>query len=83
VTKHIHFRRYRDLFGLLHAFVALQEREYAAEDVGPLIPQLFDGLTASVRPYYFYFEDERERAVARLTARSEQLEPPAPAAAQQ
>ena len=74
-APHIHFRRHRELFGLQHAFFALQEREYTPEDLGPEIPQLVNGLNAAFRPYYFHFDEDRERAVARMSARSEQVEP--------
>lgn len=71
----MHFRRHRELFGLQHAFFALQERQYTPEVLGPEIPQLVNGLNAAFRPYFFYFDEDRECAVTRMAARSEQLEP--------
>ena len=73
--KYVHFRRYRELHGLLQAFVSMQERAYAPDQIGPIVPRLLNLVSGSVRPYFFFFEDERERAVARLAARSEQVEP--------
>ena len=75
LSKHIHFRRHRELFDLQHGVFALQEREYTPDELGPEMPQLVNGLQATFRPYYFNFEEDRESAVARLGMRSLQLEP--------
>ena len=53
----------------------MQERQYGPEQIGPVMPKLLNQLSSSLRPYYFYFDDDREHAVARLAARSEMVEP--------
>ena len=78
--EYIHFRRYRELVGIIGKLISMQQRGYGAS-LPAFSPSTCNLLGGTIRPFYFQFDEDREAAVARLDARSRHAEPEAPGAA--
>ena len=73
----VNFKRYRTLLGMAAPLAALQCRCYLQSGaIAAPNARVQAALRASLRPFYFPGDEEREGAVARLEARSLRIEPP-------
>jgi hypothetical protein len=72
--EHIHFRRYRELIGIVGKLAHMQQRGYG-DSLPAFSPVTCNFLSGTIRPFFFSFDEDREAAVARLDTRSRQAEP--------
>lgn len=77
--KGINFKRYRTLITMTAPIVGLQQRSYLATGViRAELPNVVLLLQTTLRNFHFHWDEDREKAVARLEARSHAIEPPPP-----
>jgi hypothetical protein len=73
--KLINFNRYRQLISSIAPLLAMQETPFEGRpDFPAFSPTVHNLLSSTVRPFVFFFEEDREKAVAQLAQHAADLE---------